>query len=444
VAGADNCFYDAWPNGIDRQLKPFFGAAKVDFTCRDGGHNGGFPMAAQIVCAESIAGIDADMIVQSSPFVHPDQSDPIFEDFVRRAAIEGVIVNVQSGAEKLVDTYARYGLTSNGRPATPYGYNWYPSVGKSNWGRIDDGLCHVKRTRVGSSAVFSRNWHPGPLGHQFHQDALVFLWADAAVMALDEIIDGLKETGGKLGPLTTRWRRRPKLTASELPHPHFCDGERDSLAPFKQLCDPNSPIQHGWVSCISALQPTFGAGTNFKDVVVSAAEGPDWDGTGRTAKHSLGHDGPKSGMPETNHVYYACRNPAQCKNRVESRIGTEETMRSWHACDHMDFEDKLNIEKGYTTIKLAKGRMKVGIISICGTCANKNTPPIVMLQADGIAKKALSADVWDRNTEWSITAGDNNKCGTYNTKLDAKALSGDVFLGVKCDGGGSLEYVFAQ
>ena len=124
MAGADNCYYDAWPNGIDRQLKPFFGAAKVDFTCRDGGHNGGFPMAAQIVCAEAIAGMDADMIVQSSPFVHPDRSDPIFEDFVRRAAIEGVIVNVQSGAEKLVDAYARYGLTS-GCTATS---TWFGTV----------------------------------------------------------------------------------------------------------------------------------------------------------------------------------------------------------------------------------------------------------------------------------------------------------------------------
>ena len=65
------------------------------------------------------------------------------------------------------------------------------------------------------------------------------------------------------------------------------------------------------------------------------------------------------------------------------------------------------------------------------------------LQADGIAKKALSTDEWDRNKEWSISAGDN-KCGTYNTELDAKALGGDVFLGVKCDGGGSLQYVFAQ
>ena len=59
-------------------------------------------------------------------------------------------------------------------------------------------------------------------------------------------------------------------------------------------------------------------------------------------------------------------------------------------------------------------------------------------------KKALSADGWGRNQEWDIDAGNNDKCGTYITELDAKALGGDVFLGVKCDGGGSLEYVFAQ
>ena len=56
-----------------------------------------------------------------------------------------------------------------------------------------------------------------------------------------------KETGGKLNPLITRWRRRPKLAASELPTPHFCDGNDATKSPYKQLCDTNSPIQHGWV-----------------------------------------------------------------------------------------------------------------------------------------------------------------------------------------------------
>ena len=68
------------------------------------------------------------MIVQSSPFVHPDRGETIFEDFVRRAAVEGVIVNVQSGAEKLVDTYARYGLTSNGTPTNSTSSSFPPPI----------------------------------------------------------------------------------------------------------------------------------------------------------------------------------------------------------------------------------------------------------------------------------------------------------------------------
>ena len=156
-----------------------------------------------MVCANSIAGADADFIIQSSPFVHPDgKADTVLEDMTRRAILGGVIVNIATDVMDLWQTYSKWGMTNGGRyVGNPYGYMWYPGLGKSNWGRIGDALCHVSATRSGSAAVMSRNWHPGPLGHQGDQDSRVFLWADAAIMALDDVIAGLKETGGKTGPL---------------------------------------------------------------------------------------------------------------------------------------------------------------------------------------------------------------------------------------------------
>ena len=48
----------------------------------------------------------------------------------------------------------------------------YPVLAKSHWGRVGDGLCHVKSTRSGSAPVAYRNWHPGPSLHENHADIL--------------------------------------------------------------------------------------------------------------------------------------------------------------------------------------------------------------------------------------------------------------------------------
>ena len=37
VAGADNCFFDAWTNHICRQMGPLMAAAKINMTCINGG-----------------------------------------------------------------------------------------------------------------------------------------------------------------------------------------------------------------------------------------------------------------------------------------------------------------------------------------------------------------------------------------------------------------------
>jgi hypothetical protein len=41
MAGADNCYYDNFLSVIERQLKPLLASAKVDFSIRNCGHNGG-------------------------------------------------------------------------------------------------------------------------------------------------------------------------------------------------------------------------------------------------------------------------------------------------------------------------------------------------------------------------------------------------------------------
>ena len=198
---------------------------------------------------------------------------------------------MSSGAERFWETYAKWGFTNGGRSeGKPYGYQWFPTLGKSGWGRIGDGLCHVGGTRSGSAAVFSRNWHPGPLGHQSDQDSRVFLWADAAIQALDDVIAGLEETGGKIGPLKHRWQKRPPVSAADLPMAIVCNQKKDGHheSPYKQLCAADSPVHNGWPVCYTSLQPQGTPGSSWKNVVITDGA-PAWDGD--TPAHSITHDG---------------------------------------------------------------------------------------------------------------------------------------------------------
>ena len=65
TAGADNCIYDAWPYGLERQLVPLFAAAKVDFKMRNAGHNGGLSLVPQLACARGILGEGVDFMLYS-------------------------------------------------------------------------------------------------------------------------------------------------------------------------------------------------------------------------------------------------------------------------------------------------------------------------------------------------------------------------------------------
>lgn len=432
AAGADNCYWDAWPRSLERQLRPFFTAAKSNIVVRDAAHNGGYAMAPQIVCAEPLVGSDVEFMIQSSPFVHPENGRTILEDFVRRAAIEGVIVNIasESSADEIRPLYTKFGLTTGGWGQWPYGYKWYPSAGKSNWGRIGDGLCHTVHTRSGSSAVYSRNWHPGPLGHERQQDAYVFLWADAAVQALEQIETAISDSGGKIAPLKSKWPdKRRKATAADLPTPKRCESLTSSTPEFKQLCGDDSPIKYGFASCITSLRPTYGPGTKWEDVLVEPADAPSWDSDAADSRYGLKMEGPKSATA------YDCNTAKNCAEPTESRPQTYETLRNTDVCIHDDYNNQLTIEKGWITVKLSKGTLNVGKISICGKCSDT---PKVMLDGSGIDKKQYSID-WGKNVEWNFK---DDSCGLITDSLPANALKDDVLVGIKCMG--YIRYVFGQ
>jgi hypothetical protein len=52
--------------------------------------------------------------------------------------------------------YAKYGVAAGPAPFSTYagsGDNWWPRIGKADWGRVGDGHCHTKETRSGSAPI---------------------------------------------------------------------------------------------------------------------------------------------------------------------------------------------------------------------------------------------------------------------------------------------------
>ena len=91
---------------------------------RDGGHNGGFATNNQLSCAGAIAGMDADFIIGSTPYVHPNQGEMAWEDFIRRSLISGAIPQSHEPRGKLLEKYGKFGFTSGhkiNQPPSFYG-----------------------------------------------------------------------------------------------------------------------------------------------------------------------------------------------------------------------------------------------------------------------------------------------------------------------------------
>lgn len=105
VAGQDNCAFDAWPYGVERQLTPLLLAAGVNLTVRNVGHNGGWATNPQLTCSGNLVGNDADLVIYSGPYVKPSGQTWAHLQFVRRTLLAGAIPLVASG-DKLRHSWA--------------------------------------------------------------------------------------------------------------------------------------------------------------------------------------------------------------------------------------------------------------------------------------------------------------------------------------------------
>lgn len=88
--------------------------------------------------------------------------------------------------------YSKYGVTVGPGGYGGYGKHggawWPPAGGKLAWGMAGDGVCHMERTRSGGAAVHSRNWHPGPQGHQTMADKWAFLYVQLELVFNTDIL----------------------------------------------------------------------------------------------------------------------------------------------------------------------------------------------------------------------------------------------------------------
>ncbi|KAL9180899.1 hypothetical protein ACHAXT_009704 [Thalassiosira profunda] len=208
TAGQDNCYYDAWPEQMRRQITPLFAAMGLKVQVRNAAKNGGWNLAPQMLCAHDMLGasdregLGLDFLFQCNPFVKAGAVDA--EHMVRRALLGDshtiVSVTLQDGmnADEMLERYAAAGLTIGtpyGQAAPEIGYPekghkyWFPANDRAFWGMQGDGFCHLT-TRAGSSAVVNRNWHWGPKAHQTYADGYSLLLSRAARHAIEDLAAG--------------------------------------------------------------------------------------------------------------------------------------------------------------------------------------------------------------------------------------------------------------
>ncbi|KAL9183031.1 hypothetical protein ACHAXT_004818 [Thalassiosira profunda] len=205
TAGADNCYYDAWPEQMRRQIAPLFAAMGLKVEVRNAAKDGGWHLAPQMLCAHDMLGasdrgsLGLDFLFQCNPFVKANSVDA--EHMVRRALLgdSHTIVSIthqdRMNNDKMLERYAAAGLTIGtpyGQAAPEIGYpekDWFPANSKAFWGMQGDGFCHLT-TRAGSSAVVNRNWHWGPKAHQTYADGYSLLLSRAAQHAIADLAAG--------------------------------------------------------------------------------------------------------------------------------------------------------------------------------------------------------------------------------------------------------------
>jgi len=426
MAGADNCYFDAFLPVLERQLKPLFAAARVDFQVRNCGHNGGFNSQEQLTCAGTMMGIqDADIVIISFPFVKPNNEEAVYELFVRRALASGALPNIGGNDRHrtsawLIPPYAKYGVTSGpqsygGYTTADYG-RWWPSArGKAGWGRIGDGLCHATHTRSGSAAVHSRNWHPGPQGHQGMADRFAFLYMTAMTQALEMVKADIRSSKGKLEPLRQKYKGRDEVKQAIQTWPQTpvqceasCVKPKKEYAAFedrKSWDHPKPPgcqtlcpakgmptgLDTAFPVCLSALQPVHGR-----------VKWADWLVPDLSEGHDMIHEGPFSSLGPTGW----------------SSMATLEAERNESQCVHHDRLETVAFEaNGKVALRIPRVVVKRGIIGSCVICGDKEsvgTPhpwdaryaPLVEVQAgDGAKPYSARLDWLDNQTGFEFDAG---------------------------------------
>jgi len=350
AAGADNCYYDSWPRQLERLLKPLFAAAGgLVLEVRNTAHNGGYTPDAQMPCALAMLGADADLVIASWPYVTVDKKH--YEMFARRALAHGSgmvpSVGCDAGSGGALDRYYKLGLTqmtgaqrgvlvyqSGIKKGGPY--PWFPRSGAGRevgWGRRGDGFCHTGLTRSGSAPVMMRNWHSGPLGYQVFSDTYGYLYAEAAIAALDSIAaEYAKAGGGKAGLEHLRSAVWPRGRAA---------AEAGGGMPKPSLCS-EADTQHGFATgCGVGMMPSWGARGSISKWV---KDGGNWQHQVTGARSNNGKNNEKG-----------------------------ETRRQNADCEHLDKVESYRGDKSTGTIKflIPKGVMKAGTLTICNLNRDK-------------------------------------------------------------------------
>eukprot|EP00036_Acanthoecidae_sp_10tr_P012814 CAMPEP_0206293258 /NCGR_PEP_ID=MMETSP0106_2-20121207/4046_1 /ASSEMBLY_ACC=CAM_ASM_000206 /TAXON_ID=81532 /ORGANISM="Acanthoeca-like sp., Strain 10tr" /LENGTH=802 /DNA_ID=CAMNT_0053723851 /DNA_START=153 /DNA_END=2561 /DNA_ORIENTATION=+ len=367
AAGTDNCYYDNWVATLERQMKPFFAAAKVNFTTRNAGHNGGHKSFPQLHCLRGILGDDVDIAIAHFPFVKPEKFDASYELFVRRALASGILPHTTSVLPAHVQAYSPLGATfgpAGFTTATAPQQTWWPDLGRAHWGRVGDGLCHTEQTRSGSVSVAYRNWHPGPAGHQVMADKIAFTYLTAAAQGLTMIEEGLKASGGKVGPLKDKYRGRDKVKEAVTRWPQTpitcstdCKGHTKAsrFAACASLCEGKGD-DRDFPWCVTSLGPWYGL--QFPEYYV-ADQSPKPCSTKAACTSAVAPGGKPYSAPKSWLLY----------NGSWSGVGKWEVGRPGKACVHVDRAMQIRLGPGALVIRVPKGTMKRGTISGCIQCA---------------------------------------------------------------------------
>lgn len=439
TAGADNCIYDAWPYGVERQFVPIFAAAKLNFSMRNAGHNGGWKVGQQLACFRGILGEEVDVAILAAPYVKVP-GETILE-FVRRSLLSGTLPFIGTPDKSIpylssesLREYARFGVAQGVDFTKTYVDHWWPLVEKHDdglWGRPDDGLCHIEATRSGSAAVIARNWHPGPIGHQFLQDIFSFWIADAAGLAMDNIMKAIRDSKGSLIPLRDKWPVRPRIEVSNLPKlDTICKARRGSSTEWDRLCGPVGSIPFG--PCLAGPTPKWGPTNQTAWAVKNGA--PQWgDDNGWTSPWTVNrigrsHKNIKFGPPEP---VTSCR--YHCFG-IQTVPFTFELNRSVASCWGVDYNDALEVTKpgGWITMSLPTKKMTLGAISICGHKETRGNPTVRLKGAQ--FNQEFKALKWDQLS---------GNCATITEQLPAKTLNGELFLAIGATHS-RINYVMAE